>query len=71
MMKFLETPDSIPMLEVVSQYDSFFQLGLTDPEKSELIESLLGRTSPGSHRVHEPRPAPNSINDSINRRSSS
>jgi len=43
MIKFLATsPESVPMCEVVDQYDSFFRLGLTDEDKSELIQYLMG-----------------------------
>lgn len=49
MIKFLATlPEPVPMGEVVNQYDSFFKLGLTDRDKSELIEYLLGPTAPRS-----------------------
>ncbi len=52
MIKFLATsPESVPMSEVVDQYDSFFKLGLTDLEKSELIEYLLGPTALLSVRI--------------------
>lgn len=42
------------MFEVVDQYDSFFRLGLTDQEKNELIQYLLGPMAPRSDSVHEP-----------------
>lgn len=34
--------DDVSLLEVVGHYDSFFKVGLTDDEKRELIEGLLG-----------------------------
>jgi hypothetical protein len=48
-------PKSTPMFEVVDQYDSFFRLGLTDQEKSNLIEHLLGPLPPRSNLAHEPQ----------------
>jgi hypothetical protein len=49
MIKFLATsPESVPMCEVVDQYDSFFRLGLTDEDKSELIQYLMGPKAPHS-----------------------
>lgn len=43
------------MSQVVDQYDSFFKLGLTDGEKSDLIQYLLGPVAPRSNRAHEPQ----------------
>ena len=45
--------ESMPMFEVVDQYDSFFRLGLTDPEKNDLIQHLLGPIDPYSNVAHE------------------
>jgi len=41
------------MFEVVDQYDSFFRLGLTDQEKNDLIQHLLGPIDPCSNVAHE------------------
>lgn len=34
--------DDFSLLEVLGQYDAFFRLGLTDEDKRDLIEELLG-----------------------------
>ena len=53
-MKTRATPsDAMPMFEIVDQYDSFFKLGLTDEEKSDLIQYLLGPIVPCSNCAHE------------------
>jgi hypothetical protein len=31
-----------PFQDVVNHYDGFFRLGLTEPEKNDLIQHLLG-----------------------------
>jgi hypothetical protein len=46
------TLESMPMLAVVDLYDSFFKLGLTNEEKSDLIQYLLGPVAPCSNRAH-------------------
>jgi len=40
--------DDTSLVEVVGHYDSFFKVGLTDDEKSDLIEALLAPVDPGS-----------------------
>jgi hypothetical protein len=37
--------------EFVGQYDTFFNIGLTDEQKRHLIEDLFGPTAPGSNVV--------------------
>jgi hypothetical protein len=41
------------LFEVVGQYDSFFNLELTDQEKSDLIQNLFGPPAPGSNLAHK------------------
>lgn len=43
------------VLDVVAHYDSFFKLGLTDQEKSDLIQDLFGPMAPGAPGAHEPQ----------------
>jgi hypothetical protein len=41
------------LLEVVGQYDSFFNLGLTDQEKKDLIQDLFGPPAPASNLAYK------------------
>ena len=43
--------DDFSVLEFASQYDCFFELGLTDEEKRDLIQDLLDPPPPGSNVV--------------------
>jgi hypothetical protein len=56
-MEFLAPPKSIPMCEIVDQYDSFFKLALTDQDKDDLIQYLMGPAAPRSDCVDNPRAA--------------
>ncbi len=50
------------MSQVVDHYDSFFKLGLTDEEKSDLIQYLLGPVIPRANCAHEPRTGEDPVN---------
>jgi hypothetical protein len=54
--------ESMPMFQVIDLYDSFFKLGLTHGEKSDLITYLLGPVAPFSNCAYEPQAGEEPIN---------